>query len=357
MKYLSHSIVTAFIFSFACSAFSQILEVSPAFPTNADVVTVVYDASEGNAALLGVGPVYCHAGLITSASTSPSNWLFVQGVWGTPDPNVLMTSLGNNKHSITINIPQFYGFPNGTNVQKLAFVFRNAAGTIVGRSSDGSDIYYDVYPSNAGLLAAIFSPGSNALLNLGQTLSVQTESNSNCTLSLYDNGSLLSTLSNTTTLNYLLTATLPGNHCVKLIASNGVSTVSDSVYYTVNPPTNYQNPPNGMKNGINYLNDSTVLLQLYAPEKNNVYVLGDFNSWQTDVNYHMNCTTDSLRRWLVISGLTPGQKYGYQYYIDGILKIADHMSPFEVLQFEIPVREGIYAALADHIASQDSYAS
>ena len=49
MKYLSHSIVTTFIFSFACSAFSQILDVSPAFPTSADVVTVVYDASEGNA--------------------------------------------------------------------------------------------------------------------------------------------------------------------------------------------------------------------------------------------------------------------------------------------------------------------
>ena len=327
MKYLSHAIVTAFIFSFAGSAFSQILDVSPAFPTSADVVTVVYDASEGNAALVGVGPVYCHAGLITSASTSPSNWLYVQGVWGTADPNVLMTSLGNNKHSITINIPQFYGFPNGTNVLKLAFVFRNAAGTIVGRSSDGSDIYYDVYPSNAGLLAAIFSPGSSSLLDLGQTLSIQTEANSNCTLSLYDNGTLLSTLSNATILNYSLTATLPGNHCVKLIASNGASTVSDSVYYTVNPTINYQNPPNGMKNGINYLNDSTVLLQLYAPDKNNVYVLGDFNSWQTDVNYYMNCTTDSLRRWLIIGGLTPGQKYGYQYYIDGILKIADPMSP------------------------------
>jgi len=78
----------------------QILELSPAFPTVNDVVTIVYDASQGNAALLGVNQVYCHAGLITSTSTSPTNWQYVQGNWGQADPQVQMTNLGNNKHSI-----------------------------------------------------------------------------------------------------------------------------------------------------------------------------------------------------------------------------------------------------------------
>jgi len=139
---------------------AQILEVSPAFPTVNDVVTITYDATQGNAALVGQNQIYAHAGLITSASTSPTNWQYVQGNWGTVDPEVAMTNIGNNKHTITIDIDLFYGFPAGTNVLKFAFVFRNAAGTIVGRSTDGSDIYYDIYPVNAGLLAQFFHPNA-----------------------------------------------------------------------------------------------------------------------------------------------------------------------------------------------------
>ncbi|MFZ9597825.1 MAG: hypothetical protein ACO28T_05445, partial [Schleiferiaceae bacterium] len=98
---------------------AQILSVTPAFPTQNDTVTVVYDATQGNAALTGVSPVYAHAGLITSASTSLTNWQFVQGTWGQPTAKVLMTNLGNNKHQIKYHIPTFYGFPGGTQVQQL----------------------------------------------------------------------------------------------------------------------------------------------------------------------------------------------------------------------------------------------
>ena len=63
-----------FIFLFSCYHITaQILDVNPSFPTSNDNITVIYDASEGNAALVGVTPVYCHAGLITSTSTSPAN--------------------------------------------------------------------------------------------------------------------------------------------------------------------------------------------------------------------------------------------------------------------------------------------
>jgi hypothetical protein len=83
---------------------AQILEVNPAFPTVNDVVTITYDATQGNAALVGQNQIYAHAGLITAASTSPTNWQFVQGNWGTVDPEVAMTNIGNNKHTITIDI-------------------------------------------------------------------------------------------------------------------------------------------------------------------------------------------------------------------------------------------------------------
>lgn len=55
----------------------------PRFPKVTDNVTITFNATEGNGALTGISPVYAHAGVITSASTSPTDWKYVQGVWGT----------------------------------------------------------------------------------------------------------------------------------------------------------------------------------------------------------------------------------------------------------------------------------
>ena len=52
------------------NALAQILSVTPAFPSQNDTVTIIYDATEGNGALTGVVPVYAHAGLITNQHLS-----------------------------------------------------------------------------------------------------------------------------------------------------------------------------------------------------------------------------------------------------------------------------------------------
>jgi hypothetical protein len=306
---------------------SQVLTVNPAFPTVNDVVTITYDATLGNAALINQSQIYCHTGLITSTSTSPTNWQYVQGTWGTADPDVAMTNIGNNKHQITIDIDQFYSVPGTVTVLKLAFVFRTTNGSIVGREADGSDIYYDLAQPGSGLQAQLFSPNNNStILNIGETLSINGQSSEACTLSLYEDGQLITSTSAATILNYTLTATTQGTHLIKLVADNGTEMIEDSAYYTVNPSITYQNPPTGTKNGINYINDSTVVLRLYAPEKEHVYVIGDFNQWVPSANYYMNLSLDSTTWWLTIGGLTPGQRYGYQYLIDGNLKLADPLS-------------------------------
>ena len=70
--------------------------------------------------------------------------VYVQGNWGQADPNVLMTDIGNNLHEITIDIDQYYGFPQGTNVAKLAFVFRNSDGSAEGKTTTLGDIFYPI---------------------------------------------------------------------------------------------------------------------------------------------------------------------------------------------------------------------
>jgi 1,4-alpha-glucan branching enzyme len=306
---------------------TQILQITPAFPTANDDITVIYDATQGNGALTGVSPVYAHTGLITDQSASPTDWKFVKFDWGTNDPSVLMTNLGDNKHQLEFNISDFYNFPPGTNVLELAFVFRNANCSVVGRSTDGSDIYYPVYPEDAGFLAAFFKPVDELILvDVGTQISIYAASNSDATLSLYDNGDLLTSQSDTTELSYDHTVATSGLHLVELVADNGIDEVRDTFYYAGSPELKQQDPPGGMLNGINYVNDSTVLLQLFAPDKEFVYVIGDFNGWLPDTTYSMYLANNDTTWWLEITHLTPGERYAFQYWVDGEIKIADPFS-------------------------------
>ena len=48
---------------------AQFLQVTPLFPTRTDRVTITYDATLGNAGLVGATPpIYCQTGLVTSSS-------------------------------------------------------------------------------------------------------------------------------------------------------------------------------------------------------------------------------------------------------------------------------------------------
>jgi 1,4-alpha-glucan branching enzyme len=304
----------------------QILDVTPAFPTQQDVVTILYDATKGNGALNGVSPVYAHAGLITQASTSPSDWKHVKGTWGSADPTVLMDNLGNNIHRIVIDLATFYGYPQNTIVQQMAFVFRNASGNVVGRSSDGSDIYYPVYPNNAGLLGRFFSPDGLAVLEPGDTLPVVAKTNQAANLTLYDNGQVLVQLTGMQELNHTLTAQTPGNHMLVFEAVQGQNTVTDTLHYVVVGNPVIAAAPAGSSYGLTLLNDSTVLFKLYAPHKHHVFVLGDFNQFIPNANYLMHLSPDSTTWWLEVGGLTPQQRYGYQFLYDGVLRLADPLS-------------------------------
>jgi len=316
----------ALFFLMSLAVHGQILSIDPPFPTQTDTVTILYNATQGNGALVGVTPVYAHAGVITTASTSPTDWKFVQGQWGQPTPSVLMTDMGNNVHKIEYHMPTFYGYPvASTTVLQMAFVFRNAAGNVVGRSTDGSDIYYPVYPANAGLLGAFFTPDDHRITNPGDTLAIHAAANAHATLALYDNGVLVASDTAAQHLYHNLVVTGNGQHLLEFVAFDGTSTARDTVYYFGNPSQVVQNPPAGMVDGINALNDSTVLLQLHAPDKDFVYVLGDFNGYLPDSAYYMHKSVNGEKFWLVLD-LQAGQTYTYQYWIDGLIKVADPYS-------------------------------
>lgn len=306
------------------TAMAQILSVTPAFPSQNDTVTIIYDATEGNGALTGVVPVYAHAGLITNQSTSPTDWKHVQGNWGTADASVLMTNLGNNLHKIEYHMPSFYGFGSSVVVQQMAFVFRNASGSVVGRDPNGSDIYYDVYPANAGLIAQFLAPETTQLINSGDSLEFVVAASQKSDIKVYDNGTLVYQDS-TKQDNFYLGSTLGGIHTVVLQANHDTSTVYDTAYYAVQGPLNVGVMPGGMEQGINELNDTTVFFKLYAPFKNRVYCLTSLNDFLPDTLNAMTRTPGGSW-WFLELTVPAGQPFTYQYMIDGELRVADPYS-------------------------------
>ncbi|MDB4124829.1 alpha-amylase family glycosyl hydrolase, partial [Schleiferiaceae bacterium] len=298
--------------------------VTPAFPSQNDTVTIIYDATEGNGALTGVVPVYAHAGLITNQSTSPTDWKHVQGNWGTTDASVLMTNLGNNLHKIEYHMPTFYGFGSSVIVQKMAFVFRNGNGTIVGRDPNGNDIYYDVYPANAGLIAQFLAPETTQLISSGDSLEFVIAATQKSDFKIYDNGTLVYQDS-TKQDNFYLGSTLGGIHTVVLQADHDTSTVYDTAYYAVQGPLNVGVMPSGREQGINELNDTTVFFKLYAPFKNRVYCLTSLNDFLPDTLNAMTRTPGGSW-WFLEMTVPAGQPFTYQYMIDGDLRVADPYS-------------------------------
>ena len=313
---------------FACltlGAQAQILEVTPPFPTQNDTVTIVYNATQGNGALNGFVPVYAHTGVITQSGGAGS-WQFVQGNWGTPDPNVIMTPLGNNRHELRYHIPTFYGFPASTTVNELSFVFRDANGGTVGRSADGSDIFYPVYPANAGFLGRFLSPLNTNIVSQNANLTFKAATNEDADIDIYDNGVLMQSATSAQALTANFQAGSPGTHLVEMVADNGTTVIRDTAYYVVNATVQTAPAPAGTEDGINYLSNTSVVLQLHAPFKNNIYVIGDFNNWQPDPNYFMKKTPTGDDWWVQIDNLTPGQPYAFQYLIDGDLRVGDPYS-------------------------------
>lgn len=299
---------------------------SPAFPTELDNVTITYNSAEGNAALATTSPVYAHLGVITDKSTSPSDWKYVKTNWPVNDANASMQNAGMGLWTKAFNIKSFFNVPAGEKILRLAFVFRNADGSVVGRASDGSDIFYDVYPVGGPLQTRFLKPTEKSLLvNSGANIVVQAVTSKTSSMRLLDNGTQLGT-SNGTNLTGSVTAGAAGLHTVQFIAEAGAEKDTSEFTYFVPSPVSIGDPPAGSALGITVLSPTSIRLMLYAPSKQVVHVIGDFNNWQINASYQMRRNINANTWWLDIEGLPDNQPIRFQYLVDGTLRIADPLS-------------------------------
>ena len=321
---------------------AQVVSFEPNFATQYDSVTIFFDATQGNGALEGFsGRVFLHTGVITSESSSGSDWKYVPAGWESYPANLEAEQVGENRWKFTYapDIRTFFGITGTTEeVLEIAMLFKgtrtlSGAPIAVGRDKGNSDIFVEL--STGGVEVRFVKPANE--LNLIkesdslQIIGLGSATTGSLQLSLYEDDQLVEQTTNDTIAYMFRPSESQEEVFFSLIADNGEG-LSDTTntMVIVRADQHINNPrPAATHDGINYLSNSSVRLSLFAPYKEFVYVLGDFNDWSPSADYLMHKETqgaDSTWFWLEIDDLSPGQEYAFQYLVDGNLRIADPYS-------------------------------
>ncbi len=317
-------------------AYSQIVTTVPQFPTENDSITIYFDATQtGASELLNyTGTLYTHTGVTTNLGT----WLHVKGEWGNNQTQPALTRDSANHYKLVIGYPRkYYEITDSSeHITALDFVFR---------SSDGSQ------QTRPDIFVMLYKPGINITLNsphlppqfgdpLRAPIFVNDSDTFNISASAICVGTKISSLTlfinniqkaqvNSDTLNYDFVAAnyQAGTNLVSIIGED-TSGLTDTLSFAIvkNPAVVQEPVPPGNEYGINYNSNTSVTLELFAPYKKFVYVIGDFNDWKVEPDYQMKkeeVRPDSVIWWLTITGLNPGEEYAFQYLVDGKIRIGD----------------------------------
>ena len=152
-----------------------------------------------------------------------------------------------------------------------------------------------------------------------------------------------------------------GTNILKLVAVTELgATISDSTQITFIGVQNNDAPrPSGIEDGITYgENGTSVTFSLFAPYKENVFLLGDFNDWNVDLQYQMkrdSISADSMYFWYELTGLTQGVEYGFQYLVDGEIRITDPYSELVLDEGSDPfIPESVFPNLKEYPTGKTS---
>jgi len=357
----------------------SVIETEPPQPVSTDAsVTLTFFADRGDGGLEGfTGDVYAHTGVFTDQS--PTEWTCVKNYWPTQAEfngerdDVQLTRVADDVYELTIDDIRAYYNANETGctlapdeeITSMNFTFRSGSGT-----PQTEDLFVDVLDlgGDPAVLATLLSPAVDPPLNpfiaardttvevtaIGRAFNGATLSEGR----LFVNDTLEDIATSVDdTLRFTATLDVPGrvNLRVEVEGEQPDGTALDDTVETflLRAPEVAEEPrPPGVEDGITELSDSRVILSIYAPEKEFAYVLGDFNDWQVDNDFFMKreSTTafgdpDGAHWWIEIDGLTPGEEYAFQYFIDGEIRTGDPFSEKVLSPFDSFIPAEVYPGL------------
>ncbi|MCW8848658.1 MAG: hypothetical protein OQJ81_01665, partial [Melioribacteraceae bacterium] len=247
----------------------------PEFPTENDRIEITFNIKEmTNTSLLGyTGTLYTHTGVNTNLYT----WGYVVESWGNNNTQPSLTRIGTDLYKLIIDNPRtYYGITNSSEyITSLNFVLRSADA-----SKKTEDLFIPIYKD--GINIKILNLETIEFYPLpGETIDITAVIDGADTVEVYFNNELVSQTF-TDTVSVSIGVEGSGKQWLKYKAMSNGNVLQDSVSFFIRNHLTIEELPAGIIPGINYIDDNTVTLALYAPNKKFVYVIGDFNNWEFD---------------------------------------------------------------------------
>lgn len=239
------------------------------------------------------------------------------GSWTNSNEAHKMTKVNSTTFSITLTPTSFY---NRTNIGRIGMLVK-------AKNGDGDKKTQDNFFEVGKFQVTLNSPSKKtSILNSGDLLTVSASTALSSDFNLKANGTSINQKTGVTNYNYSPIVT--ENTDFVLETTNNGTTITNEFSVIVKPTITEATLPANLKDGINFnASDNTkATLVFYAPMKEFVHVLGDFNDWKTDNNYLLKKDSSKDRFWIELTNLVPQQNYTYQYLIDGELRVADPYS-------------------------------
>ncbi len=267
---------------------------------------------------------HAHTGVITAASKNSGDWKYVKTDWGKNSEDTKLVRYEQTNIFYLIlkgGVRKYYGIPMSENVKQLAFVFRSSnptSGTDYDELKDnGSDIFITL--SEGGLDVSFTSPANGDIWEIGQTYTITAQASAATSLKVYQNGSMVQESAGTP-ISFTVSPAGAEDIIFKAEASNGAETVSEEVRVAVLGQTQDMARPADAKDGVT-VNGTEATFVLYAPGKESVVLLGEFNDFAVSNEHMMKRDGDYF--WTTVSGLQANTDYAYQFLVDESIRVGD----------------------------------
>lgn len=315
------------------AATGQIVTTQPAIvQTDSKNIVITYHADKGNKGLAGLTAstkVYAHTGVITSESSGPGDWKHVP-TWLDNSAKYEMTYAGPDTWTLTIpDITTYYGLTEGETVEKLMFVFRNATGSMEGKTAQGGDIAVDVYP--AGFQVVLTSSLESAVINSSNPVTLTVNTTSSANIRLYLDGATTTTIASgnaTQTITGSRAFTAVGSYNIVAEATpvaGGASKQAKLTLVKLGESVRQDYPGGTPKMGAVTNADGTVTFCIAAPGKSSMVLVPSWRDYQVTADLQMNYQDYNGYRyfWTTVSGLEKDTDYIYYYLADGVRSVGD----------------------------------
>jgi len=331
---------------------AQVVSADPAFPLASQSVSITFNASEGSGGLEDYeGDVYAHTGVITNASTSPSDWKQVRTAWGENTPATRLERLSANRYRLNISpsIAEYYDVAPAE-VLQIAVVFRSAepvnGGYLEGKTADGGDIFIDVQQDASMFNVAFVEPAIPTLFrNVNDVVNLRVRSSRFADVRVYDNGVLWQS---TQAMNYsnIFPVRNTDGHTIRIEVESDGEVMTSEYEIIVNKESPIAALPDGASYGTTFLGNNAYRFVLEAPDKDFIYLLSNLNDFQIQDEYLLNKTPDGDFFWIDLDAQSiAGEDVLYQFLVDGEILIADPQS-------QMILDQGNDGFVPDHVKEQ-----